>query len=154
MCEISKRLANKLEVHKCALCYDAPCKKMYKNIDPERIIRAIRFDNKKGARTLINDINTCHEKNTNCDEKCPLNIDIDMILDNLIDETSDITDFNDIDISTEICGVKLENPFMLSSWFIKSKIFLFNIEYIPFLNKNSFWVSLYSFESSIRFVNR
>ena len=120
MCEISKRLANKLEVHKCALCYDAPCKKMYKNIDPERIIRAIRFDNKKGARSLINDINTCHEKNTNCNEKCPLNIDIDMILDNLIDETSEMTDFNDIDISTEICGVKLENPFMLSSSIVGS----------------------------------
>ena len=37
-----------LEIHKCALCYDAPCKKIYKNIDPSRIIRALKFDNKKG----------------------------------------------------------------------------------------------------------
>ena len=37
----------KLEVHKCALCHDAACKKIYKNINPERIIRALRLENKK-----------------------------------------------------------------------------------------------------------
>ena len=39
----------KMELHKCVLCHDAPCSKIYKNIDPSRIIRAVRFDNKKGA---------------------------------------------------------------------------------------------------------
>ena len=43
-----------LEIHKCALCYDAPCKKIYKNVNPERIIRALRFDNLKGAKSFIN----------------------------------------------------------------------------------------------------
>ena len=53
-----------MEIHRCALCYDAPCKKMYKNIDPERIIRAVKFKNEKGARNLIGDEITCFEKNT------------------------------------------------------------------------------------------
>lgn len=44
-----------MELHKCALCYEAPCSKIYKNINPERIIRAIRFDNIKGAYKLIED---------------------------------------------------------------------------------------------------
>jgi len=35
------------EINKCVLCHDAPCKRIYKNIDPSRIIRAIEFDNKK-----------------------------------------------------------------------------------------------------------
>ena len=38
-----------IEINKCILCHDAPCKKMYKNIDPSRIIRAIKFENKKGV---------------------------------------------------------------------------------------------------------
>ena len=117
---IINNLSNKIEIHKCALCYNAPCKKIYKNINPERIIRAIRFDNIKGARSLIHNTKNCYEKNDKCKEKCPLNINIDMILKNLIDNTDEIEDFNDIDISTEICGVKLENPFMLSSSIVGS----------------------------------
>ena len=113
-------LTSKMEIHRCALCYDAPCKKIYKNIDPERIIRAIKFDNKKGARTLINNENTCYEKNNELSLKCPLNIDIDNIIKNLIDETDNINDLDNIDISTEICGIKLENPFLLSSSIVGS----------------------------------
>ena len=120
MCEKNNLTSSKSEVHKCALCFNAPCKKIYKNIDPERIIRAIKFENIKGARTLIDDVNNCHDKNNNCSDKCPLNIDIDMILDNLIKNTSKVENFNNIDISTKICGVKLENPFMLSSSIVGS----------------------------------
>ena len=57
--------SNKMEIHNCVLCYNAPCSKMYKNINPERIIRAIRFDNDKGARFLIDSEETCFEKNIN-----------------------------------------------------------------------------------------
>ena len=109
---------NKEQIHRCVLCHDALCNKIYKNIDPERIIRAIKFDNEKGARSLITD--NCFDKNSNCDKKCPLDVDIDMILKNLINNTDKVNDFEDIDISTEICGVKLENPFILSSSIVGS----------------------------------
>ena len=33
----------KYEVNKCLLCHDAPCGRMYKNINPERIIRALKL---------------------------------------------------------------------------------------------------------------
>ena len=105
----------KYEVNKCLLCHDAPCGRMYKNINPERIIRALKLNNRKGARYLINDINTCLEKNNKCNETCPRNIDIDKIIKNLIKEENNLNDLDNIDISTEICGVKLENPFLLSS---------------------------------------
>ena len=106
----------RIEINKCVHCYNANCKKIYKNIDPERIIRGIKFENKKGVRSLIDE--NCFEKN-NCEEKCPLNINIDEILKDLIKEEK--INLNNIDISTEICGVKLENPFMLSSSIIGSR---------------------------------
>ena len=109
----------KLEVHKCALCYDAPCKKIYKNINPERIIRALRLENKKGARSLLENKNQWYEKK-NCDEKCPLNINIDGIIENLVHTEEIIEGFETMDISSEICGVKLENPFLLSSSIVGS----------------------------------
>ena len=111
-------LSMETEINKCVLCYDAPCKRIYKNIDPSRIIRAIKFDNKKGALVLIN--NSSFKKNENCSTKCPLNVNIDYILKNIIKNTSLVCDFDQIDLSTSICGVKLENPFLLSSSIVGS----------------------------------
>jgi len=110
----------KIEINKCLLCYNAPCNKKYKNIDPERIIRALKFDNEKGARLLIND-KDCFEKDDNYNEKCPLNIDIDCILTNLIEKDKVSKDVENVDVSSEICGVKLENPFLLSSSIVGSR---------------------------------
>lgn len=107
----------KMEINRCALCYDAPCKKIYKNVDPERIIRALKFNNEKGARTLINDEKYL-DKNK-CDQKCPLNIDIDNILNSVIN--IDKINIDEIDLTTEICGIKLENPFLLSSSIVGSR---------------------------------
>ena len=94
---------------------------MYKNINPERIIRAIKFDNKKGARSLIKDEENCFEKDATYNEKCPLNVNIDKILKKLIKETETVDNIEDVDVSTEICGVKLENPFLLSSSIVGSR---------------------------------
>ena len=109
---------NKIEVHRCALCYDANCNKLYKNINPERIIRAIKFDNLKGARYLLKEKSL--DKNFNCTESCPLNINIDTIINNVL-KVDEIDNIDDIDLSTEICGVKLENPFILSSSIVGSR---------------------------------
>lgn len=100
-----------LEIHKCALCYNAPCKKIYKNVNPERIIRSLRFDNQKGASTFINE--NYLEKNEN-NIKCPCDVDIDYILKTVAQLPYEKEELN-IDITTNICGVKLENPFLLSS---------------------------------------
>lgn len=118
---IKEKLSNKIEIHKCMLCHNAPCKKMYKNIDPERIIRAVKFKNERGARNLIGNEETCFEKNADCSGNCPLNVDIDRILRNIIDNTDKVDGLENIDISTEICGVKLENPFILSSSIVGSR---------------------------------
>ena len=63
-------ICNKMEVHKCVLCHKANCNKLYKNIDPERIIRAIKFDNIKGARYLLGDQSL---DKVDSNESCPLN---------------------------------------------------------------------------------
>ncbi len=110
-----------LEIHKCVLCHNAPCNKLYKNVDPERIIRALRFDNLKGAYLLIEDGKSYVELNDNCNEKCPMNVDINEILNAVRNKKMEKLDLDDVDISSEICGIKLENPFILSSSVVGSK---------------------------------
>ena len=101
-----------LEIHKCGLCYDAPCRKIYKNVDPERIIRALRFDNEKGAATFIENRDNYLDKNDDVKEKCPYDVDIDYILKSVSENKFENLD---VDISTNICGIRLENPFLISS---------------------------------------
>lgn len=112
-------LAMETEINKCVLCHDAPCKNIYKKIDPSRIIRAIKFENTKGALTLANK-DPLFEKNEDCDTKCPLNVNIDYILKNIIKDTNIVNEFDNIDLSTTVCGIKLENPFLLSSSIVGS----------------------------------
>ena len=114
-------LSNKIEINKCVLCHDAPCGKLYKNVNPERIIRALKLNNEKGARSLIKNKKSCLKKNINCKAKCPLNVNIDGILTNILNNIDKIDNYNDVDISSEMCGVKLENPFLLSSSIVGSR---------------------------------
>lgn len=44
---VDEEMSYKMEIQKCVCCHDVPCLKIYKNINPERIIRALKFDNKK-----------------------------------------------------------------------------------------------------------
>ena len=118
----------KLELCKCVLCHNAPCTKMYKNINPERIIRAVKFDNMKGAVALLNKNTQYLERNEKCEINCPMNVDIDKILEyvannksgNINANINSKDDYENVDISTTICGVRAENPFLLSSSVIGS----------------------------------
>ena len=110
-----------IEIHKCVLCHNAPCNKKYKNIKPERIIRAAKFDNLEGARYLINDKENCFEKDESYNDVCPLNVNIDIIIKSIIDKGDNVDNIEDVDLSTEICGIKLVNPFILSSSIVGSK---------------------------------
>lgn len=94
----------KMEIHKCMLCHDAPC-----GDDVSRIIRACRFDNNLGARYIIGDCKV---------GDCPYGVDVSKIMDGVLEEelVSDI----DVDITSDLCGINLENPFLLSSSVVSS----------------------------------
>ena len=110
-----------IEIHKCVLCHNAICNKKYKNIDPERIIRALRLNNIKGAYTLLQDKENLFELNDDVNNNCKLNVDINFILEELIKNKQDIGELDNIDLSSEICNIKIENPFILSSSVVGSK---------------------------------
>lgn len=101
-----------LELHKCTLCYEGKCKEDLP-VDLERIIRAVRFDNIKGACYLLNnDIDISKIKNN-----CPKKVNYKKIISYVMEEKQklDLPKYLNVDISSDICGIKLENPFLLSS---------------------------------------
>lgn len=121
----------KSEVAKCSLCHNASCSKAL-DIDVSRIIRAIYFDNAELAASLLPDDRSkedFHELFLSCKDKCPKEVDIPFIMDELrkekfhlegLDSIGGLEGLDKIDIGTDICGVKLENPFVLSSSVVAS----------------------------------
>lgn len=109
-------------VRDCTLCYDAPCSKKCGTIDVERIVRACKFDNWEAVSTEIND-DICKDCNSLCEEACPKNVKIKELIKEINERKKAIEAVGkdkDVDLTCDICGVKLENPFLLSSSVVAS----------------------------------
>ena len=106
------------EAARCMLCYEAECTKACsKGLDPAAAIMAVRFENKGCAGEYINK-ETCENCKAECENACihydkPIRIkEMAMGL-----EKSHIPKVN---LETEFCGVRCENPFFLSSSIVAS----------------------------------
>jgi len=110
------------DIIKCLLCYDALCSKACpNNLDPAKILRSLRFKNYKGA--LENVTNACINCSAPCQKKCILEneINIRRILINCQKAKEKFNmKFDKADIKTDICGIEIENPFLLSSSVVAS----------------------------------
>ena len=114
------------EVSKCMLCYDPECSKACpQSADIGGIIRSLYFQDFMNAmRKLSCDCTYC---NAPCEKACLLSRDnsqvaIRELLNNVKRDRNLLPKhrIENVDISTDICGVKLENPFLLSSSVVSS----------------------------------
>ena len=106
----------------CILCHDAPCSKVCGKCDPARIIRALRFDNIEAAAAMLPDD---YDRSwvEEAEKACPVHVEIGDVLDALKKRKAELEGFEgaeDIDLSCDLCGVRLENPFLLSSSVVAS----------------------------------
>lgn len=109
-------------IRDCTLCYDAPCSKKCGKADLERIIRACKFDNWEAVASKISD-DMCNNCNAVCEDACPKKVKIKDLINEIKENKNKIETMpedKDVDISCDICGVKLENPFLLSSSVVAS----------------------------------
>ena len=109
------------EVSKCLLCYDPECTKACpQSADVGGIIKSLYFQNYMGAvRKLSCDCTYC---NAPCEKACLLTKENRPVaIRELLTTVGNDRDLlpkhkiEAIDISSDICGVRLENPFLLSS---------------------------------------
>ena len=111
---------------RCALCHDAPCSAACPSLDPARLLRSIWFDNEKSAAARLSAVDCCGDCSAPCEAACvrPHEVPIRALLNRLREEV-----LPELEISlpgdekllrTELCGVPLENPFLLSSSVVAS----------------------------------
>lgn len=109
----------KSESSRCLLCENAPCANACEHgVRIDRIIRSINFENQEGARYLLADNPCVSCIDGSCMQECnrakfdaPVRIDK---ITELVAKKKPVAP-KEIDLSTDLCGVKCENPFFLSS---------------------------------------
>ena len=120
------RKLKRLDMLRCALCADAPCSKACGETDPARCLRSIWFDNEKGAASGLPEANPCVNCAAPCEAACvrPGEVPIRALMTRLYDEVRPELELkpaaDEERLRTELCGIPLENPFLLSSSVVAS----------------------------------
>ncbi len=121
-----ERNITRSDLIRCALCYDAPCSAACKACDPAAILRSVWFDNEKVAALRFPASNPCTVCDAPCETACVRSgeVPIRSLLTRLHDRVRPFLDGpipKDASIlNTDLCGVPLENPFLLSSSVVAS----------------------------------
>ena len=111
---------------KCVLCHDAPCSRACEMINPAEMLRSIWFDNEKTAAGRFPEESPCVSCPAPCEDMClrPHEVPIRRLMEKLHDDVKpnlEIPAPKDFDrLRTNICGIPLENPFLLSSSVVAS----------------------------------
>ncbi len=109
------------DVEKCLHCQDALCAKVCpRKLNPEKILRSLRFGNYLGAMKKLD--NSCLDCPAPCEKSCVLgDYNIKNILSKCyLEKEKTKLSYKKADIRSEICGIEIENPFLLSSSVVSS----------------------------------
>lgn len=110
----------KEEAGRCLLCHEPKCNEACPHgIDVGRIVRALNFENRVGARRRLPVVHYCENCDAPCMQACRRGkLDVSVRLKDLF---RDLYALNvevpetQADLSIDFCGVHCENPFFLSS---------------------------------------
>ena len=111
---------------RCALCIDAPCTQACGRINPAHALRSVWFGNEQTAALLLPEENPCLTCSAPCESACvrpgevPVRDLINRLYYQVKPEAETPLPEDESRLRTEICGVPLENPFLLSSSVVAS----------------------------------
>ncbi len=108
-----------MNVSDCLLCHDAKCAMACTKMKPDRILRALYFENEESVRNGFYGDIECGDCLAECEKACPVHLNIKEILSS-IGMKEEKTEIEDSLLETDLCGIRLENPFLLSSSIVSS----------------------------------
>ena len=102
------------DMAECVLCMDPPCSEACSEMDAGRILRSIWFDNERGAALKLTE--ACVSCNGECEKACIRDVPIRKVMLKLSKVQADRNMILDEKLlESNICGIRIENPFLLSS---------------------------------------
>ena len=110
----------------CALCADAPCSAACPRLDPARLLRSVWFRNEQGAALSLPEENPCLTCGAPCERACvrPGEVPVRDLMNRLFYQVRPGCETplpaDEGRLACELCGIPLENPFLLSSSVVAS----------------------------------
>jgi len=111
---------------RCALCADAPCDAACKEMDPAALLRSIWFQNEQCAAQRVPEENPCLTCSARCENVCvregevPIREIMNRLYYQVKQECETPIPENEDRLKCDLCGIPLENPFLLSSSVVAS----------------------------------
>lgn len=120
-----ERKISRNDMMNCVLCEDAPCARACGRIACDRALRSVWFDNEEGAARKLPKVLPCEECDAPCEKACIRQgkVAIKELMKKLHElPEEERTDGEAVQskLRTDICGIPLENPFLLSSSVVAS----------------------------------
>ena len=116
----------RIDMIKCALCGEAPCDSACEKIKPATLLRSIWFSNEQTAAQRLPDENPCLLCSAPCEQACvrPGEVPIRDLMNRLYyqvkPECETPVPADEDRLQCDLCGIPLENPFLLSSSVVAS----------------------------------
>ncbi len=113
-------------IDRCLLCAEAPCAGACpKGLDPAGLLRSLRFANAEGAALRLPEAFPCKGCDAPCEAAClrrdgPVEIRKALCALHEDKQAMEPIPETEVDLSCTFCGVKMENPFLLSSSVVAS----------------------------------
>jgi len=122
----TKPLISRLDMIHCTLCADAPCDTACSHLNPAELLRSIWFQNEQTAALKLPDQNPCLICPAPCERACVrlTEVKIKDLINRLYYLVKPACETplpeNEERLQCDICGIPLENPFLLSSSVVAS----------------------------------
>ena len=125
MITVNRTIA-RTDMIRCALCADAPCDAACEKLNPAGLLRSIWFSNEQAAAQRLPEKNPCINCPALCEQACvrakevPIRDLVDRLYRQVLPECETPVPDHEDRLKCDLCGIPLENPFLLSSSVVAS----------------------------------
>ena len=119
-------IIQRTDMIRCALCADAPCDSACEKIRPASLLRSIWFQNEQSAAQRLPETNPCMVCPAPCERACvragevPIRDLVNRLYYQVKPQCETPPQEDENRLRCDLCGIPLENPFLLSSSVVAS----------------------------------